>query len=315
MSIAQQHAYRFTYLNSEQWSNVRLETLASRGCQCEICGIESTANDAHHVWYPENIYDTKPMNLAILCRGCHDFTHSMLPECKTNEIELGLKQWEQFKNAINKWRSFRGDKYTDQYTEKVSKKHTFNREEVLAGFANKMSKRAKDIVIHISDRDYGDSKKIYRCRTRFSFAYAFGVLAEIPPKDRLFSNAPVAAFWDSNFSIRDRVELQDSGVVLIKAGPLAKALAKRDITPCEISAARYLSMLPAHWPCFIHIHIGALIIEPEKPEVIARNKKRAERLKKYKALLDMRKNNKKPMLFASSGTPSPDPVTPSPPTN
>lgn len=104
MSIESKHAYRFGYLKSEQWRNVRIEALAREKGMCQICREESLSNDAHHVWYPENIYETTERHLVILCRPCHEFVHSMLPECKTRDEDEGVAQWTRFKNAIIAWR-------------------------------------------------------------------------------------------------------------------------------------------------------------------------------------------------------------------
>lgn len=104
MSIEGKHSYRFGYLKSEQWSNVRLAALAREKARCQICGEESLSNDAHHVWYPQNIYETREQDLVILCRACHDFIHEMVPECKTGNEEYGHTQWRKFKNAIIEWR-------------------------------------------------------------------------------------------------------------------------------------------------------------------------------------------------------------------
>jgi len=104
MSIESKHAYRFGYLKSEQWQTVRLEALVREKAKCQICKDESISNDAHHIWYPENIYDTTQQHLVILCRGCHEFIRSMVPECKTNIEEEGMAHWQKFKNAITVWR-------------------------------------------------------------------------------------------------------------------------------------------------------------------------------------------------------------------
>jgi hypothetical protein len=105
MSIEGKHSYRFVYLKSEQWKTVRLEALVREGGRCQICGEESISNDAHHIWYPENIYETTEANLVILCRACHDFTHAMLPECKTKNEEEGRALWLRFFNAVKVWRA------------------------------------------------------------------------------------------------------------------------------------------------------------------------------------------------------------------
>lgn len=104
MSIEAKHAYRFGYLKSEQWANVRLEALAREKAKCQICGEESLSNDAHHMWYPDNIYETREFHLVILCRPCHDFIHAMIPECKTSDEEQGRSHWLRFFNAIKIWR-------------------------------------------------------------------------------------------------------------------------------------------------------------------------------------------------------------------
>lgn len=104
MSIESKHAYRFGYLKSEQWRNVRIEALARDRGLCQICREESISNDAHHVWYPDNIYETTERHLVILCRPCHEFIHAMLPECKTRDEDEGIAQWTRFKNAIVTWR-------------------------------------------------------------------------------------------------------------------------------------------------------------------------------------------------------------------
>lgn len=103
MGIEAKHAYRFEYLKSEKWSTVRIEALAREKGKCQICGEESIHNDAHHVWYPESIWDTTEAHLVVLCRPCHDFIHSMIPECKTNDEVVGRGHWNKFRNAIMVW--------------------------------------------------------------------------------------------------------------------------------------------------------------------------------------------------------------------
>lgn len=104
MSIEAKHAYRFEYLKSEEWCTVRIEALAREKGKCEICGHESITNDAHHIWYPDNIYHTTEKHLAVLCRSCHSFLHAVLPECKTRDEEEGKKQWNTLRNALLVWR-------------------------------------------------------------------------------------------------------------------------------------------------------------------------------------------------------------------
>lgn len=103
MSIEAKHAYRFGYLKSEEWKTVRIEALARERGRCQICGDESVFNDAHHIWYPEDIYDTTAKHLAVLCRPCHDFMHAMRPECKTRDEEKGRSEWTAFQTAVGAW--------------------------------------------------------------------------------------------------------------------------------------------------------------------------------------------------------------------
>lgn len=104
MSIEGKHAYRFGYLKSDKWKTVRLEALVREKGRCQICSEESISNDAHHIWYPESIWETQERHLVILCRICHDFVHCVLPDCKTKDEEYGTTQWNTLKNAIIAWR-------------------------------------------------------------------------------------------------------------------------------------------------------------------------------------------------------------------
>ena len=105
MSIDGKHSYRFGYLKSDQCLNVRLEALVREQGKCQICDEESISNDAHHIWYPENIYETAKDHLVNLCRPCHDFVHLMTPECKTNDEQEGRAIWAKFSGAIALWRA------------------------------------------------------------------------------------------------------------------------------------------------------------------------------------------------------------------
>jgi len=108
MSIETKHAYRFGYLKSEQWQTVRIAALAREKAKCQICGHESVFNDAHHVWYPPNIWRTTEKHLVVLCRECHDFIHIVRPECKTRNEKQGLQEWQAFKLAVIAWRYSKG---------------------------------------------------------------------------------------------------------------------------------------------------------------------------------------------------------------
>lgn len=104
MSIEGKHAYRFIYLKSEKWQAVRLEALVREKARCQICGKESISNDAHHIWYPDSIWDTRSEQLVVLCRPCHEFIHSIVPECITSDESEGVAHWQKFYISIKRWR-------------------------------------------------------------------------------------------------------------------------------------------------------------------------------------------------------------------
>lgn len=89
MSIAAKHAYRFGYLKSEHWSNLRLEKMASVDAYCERCGHRDLSNDVHHIRY-RNLYDVELGDLIVLCRTCHGITHEVLELCRAGD-ESGLQ--------------------------------------------------------------------------------------------------------------------------------------------------------------------------------------------------------------------------------
>lgn len=117
MSIEAKHAYRFGFLKSEKWARVRLEALVREGGKCEVCKKESIENDAHHVWYPENIYETQEHQLSILCRECHEFVHLLIPECKTRDKDKGIAMWLKFTEMIKKWRASHDELFSTQVIE------------------------------------------------------------------------------------------------------------------------------------------------------------------------------------------------------
>jgi hypothetical protein len=94
MSIEAKHAYRFGFLKSEKWSQIRLETLVHFHSRCYICGKEKYNNDVHHVTYPEDLNDSCLKNLVVLYRTCHEFIHGFMDHRK---IESPSRQWKVIK--------------------------------------------------------------------------------------------------------------------------------------------------------------------------------------------------------------------------
>ena len=90
MGIESRHAYRFGFLKSEEWQNIRLECLIAKGIACHICGFEDFHNDVHHVMYPRRWKDTTPDYVVVLCRDCHELVHE-----------------SKFKRISDRWREIR----------------------------------------------------------------------------------------------------------------------------------------------------------------------------------------------------------------
>lgn len=77
-SIERRHAYRFGYLKSEHWSNLRLSKLVEQDAHCQVCGERDLSNDVHHVVYRPNLCDATLDDLVVLCRDCHETVHAAL---------------------------------------------------------------------------------------------------------------------------------------------------------------------------------------------------------------------------------------------
>lgn len=107
MSIEGKHAYRFVYLKSEQWQTVRLEALARDGAKCFVCGFYALENDAHHINYPDSIWNTKADDLIILCRQCHDAVHSLLKIFSLKTEDVQIEKLAEVSNVLRDWAGVR----------------------------------------------------------------------------------------------------------------------------------------------------------------------------------------------------------------
>lgn len=110
MGIESKHAYRFVFLRSEKWSNVRLEALGRETAKCQICGEEDISNDAHHISYPPSVWDTKEDDLVILCRICHDLAHKIFIIKRPKKESMS-----DFVELVNALRVWKNKKYGDEY--------------------------------------------------------------------------------------------------------------------------------------------------------------------------------------------------------
>ena len=102
MSLAGQQFYREVFLRSEKWQTVRLEVLARDDAQCRVCGHRNVSNDAHHIYYPESIWESRAEHLVTLCRQCHSFVHVFLPKSPAT-LDEGLGNFELLRQELLKW--------------------------------------------------------------------------------------------------------------------------------------------------------------------------------------------------------------------
>lgn len=99
--VERKHFYRFEYLKSEHWKDLRISKLASVDATCARCKTRDLSNDVHHVRY-RNLYDVEMLDLIVLCRHCHDLVHQFLDDVR-NEVfceNSGYHEWEEF---VNLW--------------------------------------------------------------------------------------------------------------------------------------------------------------------------------------------------------------------
>lgn len=62
------------YLNTDHWQNLRRNKFKFGGRKCVICQETKTV-DVHHIRYRENLFETEPKDLIVLCRACHRMVH------------------------------------------------------------------------------------------------------------------------------------------------------------------------------------------------------------------------------------------------
>lgn len=109
--IERRRKYRYEYLRSDHWKELRLRKLAEVDAMCESCGHRSVSNDVHHLRY-RRLYDVKPKDLVCLCRHCHKELHHIIAAktkdrfiaCADGYLEQLAEQIEKaetaYKNAV-----------------------------------------------------------------------------------------------------------------------------------------------------------------------------------------------------------------------
>lgn len=89
MGLAERHAYRFGYLQSEHWRNLRVKALAECDARCFFCNERDLSNDVHHIHYPEDLRKTRTMMLRVLCRGHHERLHRLMDSINKTGAKFG----------------------------------------------------------------------------------------------------------------------------------------------------------------------------------------------------------------------------------
>ncbi len=79
MGIEAKAYYRFHYLKSEHWQNLRIAKLASVNAKCFYCWKRDLSNDVHHLIY-RRWRDATLGDLIVLCRECHQLYHRVLDD-------------------------------------------------------------------------------------------------------------------------------------------------------------------------------------------------------------------------------------------
>lgn len=136
MGLERKHFYRFTYLKSEHWQNLRIARIAKAKGKCEFCQVEDGLSlDVHHVTY-RNLYDVKRKDLRALCRTCHSAVHKVLEAYPSlYEVKNPHIRWLRVGKMTKKWKL-----YCKRYGEDCAKAAMIIREPYLK-WRRKMDKR------------------------------------------------------------------------------------------------------------------------------------------------------------------------------
>lgn len=132
MSVASKHYYREVYLKSDQWQKVRLEAIVREKGYCQICSEFSISNDAHHIWYPKDIYDTTAHQLVVLCRPCHTLIHAFM-DCSVKSRDEGWNNWKKFSFAVKLYRSQQAKWFVAERDAQIRRAESRGVDHVIAG--------------------------------------------------------------------------------------------------------------------------------------------------------------------------------------
>lgn len=103
MSVASKHNYRFNYLKSDHWKDLRLRKLVSTDAKCEICAFRCLQNDVHHTIYRRPLTNAKLTDLVVLCRSCHQAVHELIEIAKVSHSIAKSKVFELTRRTMMQW--------------------------------------------------------------------------------------------------------------------------------------------------------------------------------------------------------------------
>lgn len=63
------------FLESDWWIDFSLKFRTSKNWTCEDCGEKTRDCHSHHIFYPDDWYQTKVEHLRCLCAECHRLAH------------------------------------------------------------------------------------------------------------------------------------------------------------------------------------------------------------------------------------------------
>lgn len=119
------------YLLSDEWLQVKLDLLQSRGCVCQKCKKPKPPNklQVHHKTY-ERIFNELPSDLMLLCAKCHMKKHKDIIPKSTLE-KFGIVKNRNKKTVSKK-------KVKNKHETKIPKKKKLTvYQKALAYFSNK----------------------------------------------------------------------------------------------------------------------------------------------------------------------------------
>ncbi len=125
VGIAAKAYYRFHYLRSDHWQNLRIAKLASVNAKCFYCWKRDLSNDVHHLIY-RNWRDATLDDLVVLCRECHELYHRVLHQHK-DELSQLLKGIDRAVRTIKLVRIAEGKspKISDHFKELYHSQNNF----------------------------------------------------------------------------------------------------------------------------------------------------------------------------------------------